>query len=117
VPKTNLLLVLIVTEAALRSTLVARLALSGATVWTARSFDEKRPASVRAPALLVTDEESIARHPAGVVALSQEAQWRKVVVLVRGAAPVSEDGRLLYLARSDAVPVLARLLDDWRRGA
>lgn len=114
-PETNLLLVLIVAEAALRSTLVARLALSGATVWTARGFDEKRPVSVRAPALLVTGEESIALHPGGVAALSQDAQWRMVVVLTRGAAPLSEDGRLLYLARSEAVPALNRLLEDWRR--
>lgn len=112
-PGTNPLLVLIVREAALRSTLVARLAMRGATVWTGRAFDEKRPASARAPAVLITDEESIEHHPGGAAALSRDAQWRKVVVLTRGGEPASEDARLFYLARGGAAPALTRLLEDW----
>lgn len=112
-PGTNPLLVLIVREAALRSTLVARLAMRGATVWTARAFDEKRPASARMPAVLITDEESVALYPGGAAALSRHAQWRKVVVLTRRGAPASEDARLFYLARSGAVSALAGLLEDW----
>lgn len=116
-PGTNPLLVLIVREAGLRSTLVARLAMCGATVWTGRAFDEKRPASARAPAVLITDEESIEDHPGGAVALSENAQWRKVIVLTRGSAPTSQDTRLFYLARGGAAPALARLLEAWAQDA
>jgi hypothetical protein len=106
----NVLLVLVLREAALRSTLVARLAMGGASVWTAQRFDEKVPASIRTPAVLVTDTESVDAHPGGAIALRDDARWRMVVVLTRGALPASEDARLHYVEHADAMAALTRLL-------
>jgi hypothetical protein len=111
----DVLLVLVLREAALRSTLVARLAMGGATVWTAQRFDEKLPASIRTPAVLVTDAESVDAHPGGVVALCHDTRWRMVVVLTGDAAPDSQDARLVYIPRSDAAAALARVLETLDR--
>ena len=70
-----------------------------------------------APAVLITDEESIEDPPGGAVALSENAQWRTVIVLTRGSAPTSQDTRLFYLARGGAAPALARLLEAWAQDA
>lgn len=108
--KIDLLLVLVLREAALRSSLVARLAMGGATVWTAQRLDEKLPASIRAPAVLVTDRESVAAHPGGAQALCEDARWRMVVIVSPDPAPDGDDARLRHIAQSDAAAALARLM-------
>jgi hypothetical protein len=105
----NLLLVLVVRDVALRSTLVARLAMDGATVWTAQRFDEKLPASIRTP-VLVTDTESVEAHPGGAAVLRDDARWRMVVVLTADAAPAIDDARLLHVECSEAAAALTQLL-------
>jgi hypothetical protein len=115
VPDKDLLLVLVLREAALRSTLVARLALSGAAVSTAQRFDERRPASGGAkPAVLVTDAGSIAEHPGGAAALLTDPQWRTVVVLGGPTARSGNDPRLLHLDPTDAPATLPKLLAQWQ---
>ncbi|AQR73586.1 hypothetical protein [Sphingomonas sp. LM7] len=117
-PGIDPLLVLILREAAIRSTLVARLAMGGADTCTAQYFDEKRPASARgAAAVLVTDQEAVDGHPGGTAALLRDPQWRMVIVLAPAAAPGGGDPRLIHLARGDAAVGLTRLLAEWRSAA
>lgn len=106
----DLLLVLVIRDVALRSTLVARLAMGGATVWTAQRFDEKLPASIRTPAVLVTDTESVEAHPGGAAVLRDDARWRMVLVLTADAAPASDDARLLYIEHGEAAAALTQLI-------
>ncbi|MDP5281223.1 hypothetical protein Q9Q95_20020 [Sphingomonas sp. DG1-23] len=113
-PGSDPLVVVIVREAAVRSTLVARLAMSGANMCTAQHFDERHPASLRGTAaMLITDRAAIDAHPDGAAALLCDPQWSRIVVLTHDAAATSEDPRLLYLAPGDAA-ALTRLVSDWR---
>jgi len=113
----NVLLVLVLREAALRSTLVARLAMGGATVWTAQRLDEKLPASIRTPAVLVTDAESVGAHPGGAVVLRDDPRWRMVVVVTADVVPESPDARLVYIPHGDAMAALTRALESLDRQA
>ena len=109
------LVVVIVREAAIRSTLVARLAMSGADMCTAQNFDERHPASARGTAVvLITDHAAIDAQCGGIAALLCDAQWRRIIVLTRDVALASEDPRLFYVAAGDAAAAMARLLSDWR---
>ena len=115
--RTNLLLVLIVRDAALRSTLTAQLSLAGhelVTASEARDPGMLRP--VRRRAALVIDEPAIATR-------SQEwaetllADWWRVVVLAAGGAdgpgPDADDPWLSVDAA--ALPAtLAALAALWR---
>jgi hypothetical protein len=117
VAEADLLLVLALRDASLRTGLVARLSMAGAAVRTAQGFDERRPPSARKPAVLVTDAASVAQHPGGAPALAADSQWRCVVVLTAATPSESSDPRLLYLAAADATAALTRLLAGWQREA
>jgi hypothetical protein len=111
VPGIDPLLVLILREVALRSTLVARLAMRGIDTCTARYFDEKLPPSARGSALvLVTDQGAVDGHPGGTAALLGDPQWRLIVVLAPPGAATAADPRLVHLADADAAAGLVRLL-------
>ena len=110
------LFTVIVAEAAVRSALAGRLAMDGANMCTALGFDERRPPPVRdAAAILVTDQATVDMHSGGVVALLHDASWHRIIVLTPGAAATSEDPRLLYVERGDAVAATIRLRTEWRR--
>jgi hypothetical protein len=116
VPGTDTLLVVIVREAGIRSTLVARLAMSGADMCTAQHFDERHPASARGTAVvLITDQATVDGHPDGTAALLRDPQWCRIVVLTREAGTTSDDPRLLYVDSGDAAAAVSRLLSDWQR--
>jgi hypothetical protein len=111
------LFTVIVDDAATRSTLVARLAMSGANMCTAQSFDERGPTSTRnAAAILVTDQATIDTHPGGGTALLGGVVWRRIMVLTSEPAVTSQDPRLIYVERNDAVPAIARLRAEAQRG-
>lgn len=114
-PGSDTLLVVIVREAAVGSTLVARLAMSGADMCTAQNFDERHPASARGTAVvLITDHAAIGAHSGGIAALLDDSQWRRIIVLTRDGALASEDPRLLYVDADEAAAAMARLLSDWQ---
>jgi hypothetical protein len=116
-PGSDPLLVVIVREAAVRSTLVARLAMNGADMCTAQHFDERHPASSGGKAAaLITDQAAIDEHPGGIAALLDDPRWVRIIVLTRDAAAASLDPRLLYVDAGEAAPATTRLLADWRRG-
>lgn len=100
------LVVLIVRQSALRSALVARLALDGATVCTARDFDANHSIAARGPAVLVADAESIEDHPGGPRAVADDPRWERVIVLEEGA---SADGAERSSAAETADDAIARL--------
>jgi len=115
-PGSDPLLVVIVREAAVRSTLVARLAMNGADMCTALYFDERHPASSSGkPAALITDQTAVDEHPGGIAALLEDPRWVRIIVLTRDTATASVDPRLLYVDAGEAAPATTRLLDDWRR--
>lgn len=114
-PGSDPLVVVIVREAAVRSTLVARLAMSGANMCTAQHFEERLPASARgAAAILITDQAAIDAHPGGVAALLGDPQWSRIIVLTDDAAATCAEPRILYADVGEAAAV-TQLLADWRR--
>jgi hypothetical protein len=115
VPDTQVLLVLAVQEAGLRSALAAQLALSGASLVTTSDVDN--PAvlrGVRRPAVLVLDAGMAAERPRGWLERAlEDARWLQIVLLSEEA--VEDDGtahpkllraeaRLAARALADNVP-------------
>ena len=111
----TLLLVLIVREAGLRSTLVARLSMAGADVLTAEDFGDSRLARHKRRSLvLIADQAALDGHDEGCDALLADPRWHRLVVLSPGACPASEDPRLIRIQRADAAKRLAQMLPEWR---
>jgi len=115
-PARNLLLVLIVGEVGLRSTLAARLALTGADLVTAGSFDDPVIArSVRRPATLVVDGTTRASQQQGwVEQLLAQDLWQRVVLLDGAHEPEPANDRLVVLEREGAATKLVDLVAGWR---
>lgn len=118
VPSNNVLLVLIVREAGLRSTLAARLSLVGADLISAESLDDpalKR--GVRKPGYLIVEEELFeGRDGIWLETLLATPHWRQVVMLTAGgpvARAPDEDPRLLRLERRSAPSAIAELVPRW----
>lgn len=111
----TLLLIVIVRETGLRSTLAARLSLAGADLLSARDFRDARVGRYKKRALiLITDQAAIDEHDGGWDGLRADPRWlRLVVVSPRESAP-SEDPRLIHIQRANAVNRIARLLPEWR---
>jgi hypothetical protein len=110
------LLVLAVSEPALRSALAAQLTLAGIDLVTAHEVDGPvLRRSVRRPAVLVLDEHTVmSRSPEWLDALIAEPYWRQIVVLcdwLENDSP--RDMRLVYLDRSRAREAIAELLPKW----
>jgi hypothetical protein len=111
----TLLLVLIVREAGLRSTLAARLSMAGADVLTADDFDDPRLARhKKRPLVLIADDAAVDGHEGGCDGLVADPRWLRLVVLSPGACAVSEDARLIRLERAQAASTIARLLPEWQ---
>lgn len=117
-PDTQVLLVLAVQEAGLRSALAAQLALSGASLVTTSDVDS--PAllrGVRRPAVLVLDAGMAAERPADWLEDAlDDVRWLEIVLL--SAAAVEDQPRAHpKLMRAEA-RVAARALSDniprWR---
>ena len=111
----TLLLVLILREAGLRSTLVARLSLAGADVLTADDFNDPRLARhKKRPLVLIADEAAVDAHSGGCDGLLEDPRWQRLVVLSPGACPASDDPRLVRMPRADAAKTIAKLLPEWQ---
>lgn len=117
-PGNSVLLVLIVRETGLRSTLAARLSLVGADLISAESLDD--PAlrlGVRKPGYLIVEEELLeGRDGIWLETLLATPHWRQVVVLTAaGPEPRApdEDPRMLRLERRSAPSAIAELVPRW----
>ena len=113
-PTAPILVVVIVSDAELRSALAAQLAATGVNLLTASEPRAARKALKR-PAILVIDEVAMS-GAAGewVETLWYEGRWQKIMVLTVGI-PVPDDGRdwLNYADRDSASEALTRLIDGW----
>lgn len=111
----TLLLVLIVKEAGLRSTLVARLSMAGADVLTAEDFDDPRLARhKRRPLVLIADEAAVEEHDGGCDGLVADPRWERLVLLSPSACEDSDDPRLIRIERKSAAKALVELIPDWQ---
>lgn len=115
-PARNLLLVLIVGEVGLRSTLAARLVLTGADLVTAGSFHDPVIArSVRQPATLVVDGKTLAsQEPDWVTHLLAQDRWQRVVLLDGVYATQPANDRLVVVEGEDKATKLVSLVAGWR---
>jgi hypothetical protein len=114
VPDTQVLLVLAIREAGLRSALAAQLALSGANLITTEDVDN--PAllrGVRRPAVLVLDGAMAAERPtAWIETALEDLRWLQIVLLAGGYAKAHP--KLLCLEAKHAVRALAEKIPHWR---
>lgn len=111
----TLLLVLIVREAGLRSTLAARLSMAGADILTADDFADPRLARhKKRPLVLIADEAAVDGHAGGCDRLLEDPRWLRLVVLTPRACPESEDPRLIRIERANAAKKIAKLLPEWQ---
>lgn len=117
-PSTQVLLVIAVQEAGLRSALAAQLALSGASLVTTSDIDN--PAllrGVRRPAVLVLDAGMAAERPLGwLEAALEDVRWLQIVLL--SAAAVEDKAgahpKLLHAEARLAARALADNVPRWR---
>lgn len=116
-PDTQVLLVLAVQEAGLRSALAAQLALSGASLITTSDIDS--PAllrGVRRPAVLVLDEGMTAERPAGwLESALEDVRWLQIVLLAAAmtAESATAHPKLLRAEARHAVRTLAERIPRW----
>jgi hypothetical protein len=121
VPDTQVLLVLAVQEAGLRSALAAQLALSGASLVTTADVDN--PALLRGvhrPAVLVLDAGMAAERPAGWLETAlEDYRWLQIVLLSSTALADAAlpHPKLLLLDPRHAVRALAEKIPHWRQAA
>ncbi|RYY29426.1 MAG: hypothetical protein EOP62_00890 [Sphingomonadales bacterium] len=111
----TLLLVLIIKEAGLRSTLAARLSLAGADMLTADDFEDPRLARhKKRPLVLISDEAAVMEHEGGCDGLVADPRWLRVVILSPGACEGSDNPRLIRLERKSAAKAIGALLPEWQ---
>ncbi|MEP9359827.1 hypothetical protein [Sphingomonas sp. KR3-1] len=105
------LLVLVVREAGLRSTLVARLSMAGGDVVTVDNLDDPRVERwlAKRPVLIVDDAALAGRH-GGEAALRGDPRWRAVAVVGGQAA---EGAAIPRIAPADSASVLEAMLAGW----
>lgn len=110
----TILLVLIVRNAGLRSTLVARLSMAGADVLTAEDFDDPRLARhTRRPVVLVADDAAVAQWEGGVAGLTADPRWIRLVLISSEPAAPGDDPRLIRLESGIAAKAIMELVPQW----
>lgn len=104
------MLVLMVREAGLRTSLVARLSMAGGDVVTVDNLDDPRVERwlVHAPVLIV-DDRALAGRDGGEVALRGDPRWRAIAVIGGQADP----GFAQRIASADAAAILEAMLPEW----
>jgi hypothetical protein len=109
----DLLLVLIVREAGLRSSLAARLGMTGADLMTADSFHAPRVAPVRdGPVVLIADQQAVDDHVGGSGALAADPRWQRVVIITSdGSTEITPE--LIRMPRDNAAAAIAALVAEW----
>ncbi|MDF7776569.1 hypothetical protein P1X14_15035 [Sphingomonas sp. AOB5] len=110
-----MLLVLIIHEAGLRSSLVAQLSLAGASIVTAKDVDDPMlTRSVRKPSILVLDHEFVAAQQAGWLDdVLAEPRWNRLVVL-DGPADCPADPRCIALDGKNAAASIMASMPGWK---
>lgn len=107
----NMLVILMVREAGLRSALAARLALSGIDVVSMEQVDAARIGRLGGSApVLVADFDAVRLHPGGLAALSVDPLWHRLVVIggdEQFAAP-----HLHHITAEDPAIAITQLLRD-----
>lgn len=103
------LVVLLIFESDLRSTLTARLTMVGLDVVTigVDQWVRGMPESTVMTAILVTDDDAI-----GSAASEASPRWLQVVIL--NGSSSSPDDRPVRLSRRGATRQLVEILDGWR---
>ncbi|NML05672.1 hypothetical protein [Sphingomonas sp. G-3-2-10] len=110
-----MLLVLIIHEAGLRSSLVAQLSLAGASIVTARDIDDPMLVrTVRKPSVLVLDHDFVAAHPSDWLDdVLADPRWHKLVVL-NGPTDCPVDPRCVALDGKGASGAIMQKLPGWK---
>lgn len=105
----NMLVILMVREAGLRSMLAARLALSGIDVVSMDQVDAARIARLGGTApVLVADLEAAQAHPGGLAALSADPLWYRLMIIGEGGGVTAPN--LHPIAAEDPAAAIAALL-------
>ncbi len=109
----EVLLVLIVRDAALRSMLIGQLSLDGELLVTYDGSldDEVFDRSARPPAILITDDDGVA---APFDALARGDRWLGFIHLVEEGAMPHAEGKVARVARGDAPLQIRAALARWR---
>lgn len=107
----NMLVILMVREAGLRSALAARLALSGIDVVSMEQVDAARIGRLGGNApVLVADFAATQSHPGGLAALSIDPFWHRLVII--GAEEQLAAPHLHHITVEDPATVVAALLRE-----
>ena len=114
----EVLLVLAASEIGFRSSLAARLTMTGANLLTTNDIEDPGLArSVHGPAVLIVEQALVAdRSPEWLQALLTVPQWLRVIVVGDGRAQ-GADERLIYIKSDAAAQTIAALIPDWQADA
>lgn len=108
------LLVLIIADVGLRSSLIARLSLAGESLVTLDG-DPADPLLDRIappPAILIVDAETVGQR---LGSLSEGKRWLGIIVLAPEAAAVAGTDQVRIVDRRLALASITESLADWRR--
>ncbi|RYD66533.1 MAG: hypothetical protein EOP58_05260 [Sphingomonadales bacterium] len=112
-PTNTILLVLIARDAGMRSSLAARLGMSGADLLTIEGFDDPRIAREQhRRVVLVADQDAVDGHGAGIHVLADDPRWYRLVLV--SDAPGVDGPRLIRVLRKDAGRAIAAMLESWQ---
>jgi hypothetical protein len=116
VPTNNVLLVLIARDAGMRSSLAARLGMSGADLLTVEAFDDPRIAREHhRRVMLIADQAAVDGDDAGIDALADDPRWFQLVLV--SDTPGADRPRLIRVLRKDAGREITALLAAMQIGS
>ena len=105
----NMLVILMIREAGLRSMLAARLALSGIDVVSMEQVDTGRIARLGGgQPVLVADMAATRDHPGGLAALCADPLWHRLVIV--GGEPDADAPHLHHITAEEPATAIATLL-------
>ncbi|WHU04728.1 hypothetical protein [Sphingomonas sp. NIBR02145] len=105
------LLVLVVREAGLRSTLIARLSMAGADLVTIDNIDDPRIQRWLAKGpVLILDQAALQAREGGEAALRADPRWRAIAVIGGAAENLAYPPRI---PATDAATEIEAMLPGW----
>lgn len=112
-PTDNVLLVLIVRDAGLRSSLAARLSMSSADVLTVEDFDDPRIVrGRRRRVVVVADQAAVDGADGGLDRLALDPRWQCIVLI--GGVLGENTLRILHVPRKEAAAAIVAMLPAWQ---
>ena len=116
--RSNVLLILVVREAGLRTTLAGRLSMTEADLVTARDVHDPSLARhlSRSGVLILCEETVKSRPKEWLDAIVAEPGLRQVVVLGTPSATAAPHERLAYVEPSVAPAAIAEMIPRWQAG-